>query len=61
MLDEYDDKDETNETSAVSNQTEIFTPLTFDPTPYLHHLAESDLTEAQKHGLRFDLRASRIY
>lgn len=35
----------------LGKSAEIYKPLTFDPTPYLHHLAESDLTEAQKHEL----------
>ncbi|MBJ7579306.1 hypothetical protein JHC09_15625 [Devosia sp. MC532] len=33
--------------STRDNAT-AYRPLAFDPTPYLHHLADADLTDAQK-------------
>jgi len=50
MLDKF--REYSKEVKDVSSNREpTLKALTFDPTPYLHHLAESDLTESQKHEL----------
>ncbi|WP_169194202.1 hypothetical protein [Devosia sp. MC1541] len=39
---------EQNKTQEPTNDRAALVPLTFDPTSYMHHLVDADLTEAQK-------------
>lgn len=43
--------DDDNSAQNVSDRADVYASLKFDPKPYLHHLADSELTEAQKEEL----------
>lgn len=56
MLDDTQNSPSAGQSSSAEKSLQSgFTPLTFDPSPYLYHLAESDLTDEQKQALLTEL------